>query len=468
MGSSGHRLAAAALMGLTASFALPAAAETDADLSRYCRTTFPNSSPVTRAPSGAIAHYCNQGGTLQGVDLARACELTTGSRAYRQSGSRILCQDGPGAAAASDEALTAGDFVRYCRAKIPNSSYQHVPGNLAGQHTCRQVGWPVGFTLQPIDLADACRELKGASGYREESGRVLCESVARTAERRATGAGGSTRRDSSAPDRPRSPGTSDSDGKPDSANKTADRSGPADTVKRGSKTTETGARPEGVWEMTVGVLPGMKVRFDWSGDDTMEGKITELPPAAAATARSHFDLSVGDPVIVGRIRDGKLELRTRLGVFGTRTWMLANCSLSLADYERFVTNRWSLPGWFPVYRMTRTESEIKGQHGGNEFIGHRNAPTSRCVLYGDPFSPVIDSHNKRAFDQAGGPVRAAPIKLDPAIRVPKWAVKFELKSVNECREKPADVPPLGLTQLLQDKRNQALGAARAQLGQARP
>ena len=75
----------------------PALAQTDADFQAYCRATYPNSTYQSRSQNWGVEHYCNQGGTLQGIDLGAACEMTTGSRDFQKSGARILCAGVPGA-----------------------------------------------------------------------------------------------------------------------------------------------------------------------------------------------------------------------------------------------------------------------------------------------------------------------------------------------------------------------------------
>lgn len=75
-------------------FAL-AQAESDADFGAYCRARFPNSQYQRLSQSWGTEHACVQGGTRQGIDLAEVCELTTGSRKYRLSGARVLCDGAP-------------------------------------------------------------------------------------------------------------------------------------------------------------------------------------------------------------------------------------------------------------------------------------------------------------------------------------------------------------------------------------
>jgi hypothetical protein len=149
-----------------------AQAKVDADFAKYCRTHYPNSTPALRG----IRHFCNQRGTLQGVDLGEACRLTNGSRRYELDGARVLCLSGP---STGGPRQTAGepDFQRYCRTKYPNSTYvrrpaSRQPGGIA--HLCRQPGRVQGYVLHNIDLAAACRQSHGVSGYVIAGNRVVC------------------------------------------------------------------------------------------------------------------------------------------------------------------------------------------------------------------------------------------------------------------------------------------------------
>lgn len=160
-----------ALILLAAAPAAPALAQSkvDADLSKYCRTKFPNSAPTIRR---GVDHYCNRGGSLQGIDLAEACRLTTGSRRYERLGARVLCLK-TRAGAPRPSARTDADFARYCRAKYPNSGYRRLPTRRGVKHVCRQVN-AHGATNQGIDLAEACRMTTGSRRYRRVGHRVLC------------------------------------------------------------------------------------------------------------------------------------------------------------------------------------------------------------------------------------------------------------------------------------------------------
>ncbi len=151
-----------------------------ADLSKYCRTKFPNSTPTIRR---GVDHYCNRGGSLQGIDLAEACRLTTGSRRYERMGARVLCFK-TRAGAPRPGPRTDADFAKYCRAKYPNSVYRRLPTARGVKHVCRQVN-AHGATNQGIDLAEACRMTTGSRRYSVSGARVLCRGVERrTAARR--------------------------------------------------------------------------------------------------------------------------------------------------------------------------------------------------------------------------------------------------------------------------------------------
>lgn len=171
------RIAAIAGLALAsiAALAFPAMAQAkvDADFAKYCRTHYPNSIPVLRG----IRRYCNQRGTLQGVDLAEACRLTTGSRRYERDGARVLCLRG-GRPPAKRRVAGEPDYQRYCRTKYPNSRY--VPRAGRATHLCRQPGRVQGYVLHNIDLAAACRQSHGVSGYVRSGNRILCRRSART------------------------------------------------------------------------------------------------------------------------------------------------------------------------------------------------------------------------------------------------------------------------------------------------
>lgn len=172
--------------------AAPAKAQTglpeqDADFGAFCREAFPGSAYVKRTQSWGAGHYCSQAGVLQGIDLDRACELTTGSAGYRQLGDRIICAAGPGPRQAAGQPLNPDDFVSYCRDSFANGSYQFVAEQPDNPHYCRQPGATGGFSLQPVDLAQACGRMTGAPFYSELNGTVFCvaSEPPQTADRQA-------------------------------------------------------------------------------------------------------------------------------------------------------------------------------------------------------------------------------------------------------------------------------------------
>lgn len=162
------------------SSAAQAQTQVDADLQRYCREKFPNSIYEKRAENWGVEHYCNQGGTRQGIDYAEACRMTTGSPAFRRDGDRVYCL---GHKTSKPAANAAGevDLARYCRKAFPNSTYEWRAENWGVTHYCRRPGATGGFTLQQIDLAKACRELRGSSEYQKVGHRIFCGSAADTA-----------------------------------------------------------------------------------------------------------------------------------------------------------------------------------------------------------------------------------------------------------------------------------------------
>lgn len=173
-------IAGAAIASIAAGgTAAVAQAKVDADFAKYCRTRFPNSTPALRG----IRRYCNQRGTLQGVDLGEACRLTTGSRRYERDGARVLClRPARGGRPAGRRVAGEPDFRRYCRTKYPNSIY--VPRSGRVTHLCRQPGRVQGYVLHNIDLAAACRLTHGVGGYVRSGNRILCRRATRTSSPR--------------------------------------------------------------------------------------------------------------------------------------------------------------------------------------------------------------------------------------------------------------------------------------------
>ncbi len=149
--------------------------ETDADFDAYCRERHSNSQYRRLDQSWGTEHACVQGGTRQGIDLASACELTTGQPRYRLSGTRVLCEGAPRDPATDlADDLGAPDFARYCRETFPNSAHERRAGQKGPAHFCRRPGATGGFTLQPVDLEQACQLTHGAAGFRKVGTQVIC------------------------------------------------------------------------------------------------------------------------------------------------------------------------------------------------------------------------------------------------------------------------------------------------------
>lgn len=164
------------------------AQQTDADFSAYCRSKFNNSSYQRFAQTWGTEHACVQGGTRQGIDLGEACFLTTGSRKYEISGVRVLCDGSAGdAPAANANDLGAPDFNLYCNENFPNSIYEKRAEPNGVVHYCRRPGATGGFTLQNINLAEACRLSHGVTKYRINGDRVFCTSGSASNGREETG-----------------------------------------------------------------------------------------------------------------------------------------------------------------------------------------------------------------------------------------------------------------------------------------
>ena len=186
-----HALAFAGLLAL-AFLGLPesALAQTDADFSAYCRARFPNSTPVKRPEKWGVEHYCNQGGTLQGIDLGAACEMTTGSRDHEKMGDRVLCAGAPSGLQAPPQGSGAPDFALYCRTRFPNSTHEPRRESWGLEHYCRRPGQTGGFTLQNIDLADACQVTHGTRLFAKLAGGDVVCGIGGAAGAGAGGGGG--------------------------------------------------------------------------------------------------------------------------------------------------------------------------------------------------------------------------------------------------------------------------------------
>ena len=151
------------------------AQQTDADFNAYCRAKFNNSTYQKFPQSWGTEHACVQSGTRQGIDLAGACYLTTGNRQFEVSGARVLCSGTPdGAPDPTADDLGEPDFARYCQETFAGSTYEKRPEPQGTGHYCRRPGSTGGFTLQPINLAAACRAALGSEAFRINDTRVFC------------------------------------------------------------------------------------------------------------------------------------------------------------------------------------------------------------------------------------------------------------------------------------------------------
>lgn len=176
--SSRSGLVTALALGLAASAVGPtgaARAQTDADFSRYCREKHPGSMYQRINQSWGVEHACNNGGVRQGIDLSRACQMTTGSRNYDVLGQRVICSGEP-ADQTPDLSNFAGglDFGAYCREFHPGSAYEKRNEPDGVHFYCRQPGATGGFTLQDVDLASACKSQHGADTYQVFGDTVIC------------------------------------------------------------------------------------------------------------------------------------------------------------------------------------------------------------------------------------------------------------------------------------------------------
>ena len=371
----------------------PAAAQVDADLSKYCRTTFPGSAPMIRSPGGVSAHFCNQGGTPQGVDLARACELTTGSRNFTMLGTRVLCDDGPGPSDVSgNEPLGADDFVVYCRTRFPNSIYQDVPGDAGSRHHCRRPGGSGGFSLQPIDLADACDVFASGSTYREEGGSVFCDGAAGppTAERRALGAGSSRGTESDGP------GTDERADVPDPAGELGKSD---DGTIKGSQDIATAP---GGWKVRLGTLEGATILIVRDGS-SVTGIVHDVPPPLQSYFRGFTSLEVGDTFMLGTASGTSFTGRTILGINGPRDFPAGTpCA---QDILALRANR---DAW-PDMQATITDNQIVGTYRGI------NVWPNNGVCLQQPFSdfpPLVSGGRVKIEIEREGPCGVPkPVKL---------------------------------------------------------
>jgi len=151
------------------------AQQTDADFGAYCRANYSYSSYQSFAQSWGTEHACVQSGTRQGIDLAEACFVTTGSRNYEISGMRVLCDGSSGVAPAVDSNdIGSPDLAQYCVDNFPNSSYERRTEASGYEHYCRRPGATGGFSLQLIDLFKACQDEFGTQEFRKDGVQVFC------------------------------------------------------------------------------------------------------------------------------------------------------------------------------------------------------------------------------------------------------------------------------------------------------
>lgn len=153
------------------------AQQTDADFSAYCRANYSNSSYRSFVQSWGTEHACVQGGTRQGIDLAEACFITTGNRNYEISGIRVFCEGSSADAPAMNlNDIGSPNLNQYCVDNFPNSSYERRAEASGYEHYCRRPGVTGGFTLQPINLFQACQVEFGTQEFRKDGVQIFCVS----------------------------------------------------------------------------------------------------------------------------------------------------------------------------------------------------------------------------------------------------------------------------------------------------
>ncbi len=350
------------LFGLApAAYAQSASAEQDADFSAFCREAFPNSAYVKRNQSWGAGHYCSQGGTLQGIDLERTCELTTGSRQFRTIGDRIICAAGPGPQQARGGPLEADDFVEYCRENFPNSSYQFVTGRPENPHYCSQPGATGGFSLQPVDLAAVCEGLTGARDYSERGGQVFCPAGASgaTSERRAVAAAGNGTSSNEQASNENEPAPNENEPEAASAEEDGDKDGGG--TKSASGKTGTNGKPAidpHLWVVDVGTLKGATIRLSQKGD-TLTGTLAVVPESLSAYVRKWTTLNIGDTVFTATTDGPVLRGRTILGISTMREQdpYPTNCG----NYRLGYLND---PSRWPEFEATLEGLTLRGRYRG--------------------------------------------------------------------------------------------------------
>lgn len=388
-----------------------AAAETDADFTKYCRSAFSNSVYQQRAQAWGIEHYCRQGGTLQGIDFGEACRMTTGNRVFRQLGSRVLCEGEPKTETA--DTATPLDLVKYCPAEFPGSSYQKRLESTGPVHYCRIPGASGGFVLLNIDLAGACRAAAGKTEYRDTPEGVVCEGPDVANKKTST-------RSVYVNPRPR-PIARNAD--PDAPlSRDGSETAPDQNVEGGEPRPIEG-KPEdrgngkisGLWTMTAGVLTGMTVNVSTAG---LSVKITiaKLPAATARTAKVKYGLKRGDLIAIGSLNRKTLKLTTRLGVVGPEAEVKRACG-NRVDHARWNTER-----WLPVFDLDLTADRIAGRHRGTEMLYLAGG----CIVNHAPFGALPPQANQFLARFGGTPTER--FRLDPA-HLQSGAVAFRFSRV---------------------------------------
>ena len=185
-------IALATSLGIAAYFGVASSAEaaTSPNYARYCQThhrgSFVNSNRVTREPlctrrtQYSMMHYR--------VNIAEACRLTNGSRAFRRMGpGRYLCL---GQATRTPPRAVAGrtpDYARYCRTYHRGAMVSYTRGTREPLCTLRTGQYQQRHYR--IRVAEACRLTTGSRAFRRVAvGRYVCLGRGRPAPTpRATG-----------------------------------------------------------------------------------------------------------------------------------------------------------------------------------------------------------------------------------------------------------------------------------------
>ena len=155
---------------------VPASAqsEVDADFQAYCRTRH-SGSLYQRTGND---HFCRRGRRSRASTWPRraASPRATGSTAVWIGGYCARPVERPVRARPRRPASRWGPrtFRRYCSEKFPNSGYEKRNESWGVVHYCRRAGATGGYSLQQIDLTDACRLIRNADSYEMDGNRVRC------------------------------------------------------------------------------------------------------------------------------------------------------------------------------------------------------------------------------------------------------------------------------------------------------